>query len=55
MFLFGHIGITLGAAVLATGLITGRRQSLSRHQDTPRPESLSGEPQLIMIGPGYID
>lgn len=40
MFLFGHIGVTLGAAVLATGLTTTIRQTRS-HQGSAHVKSKS--------------
>ena len=43
MFLFGHIGITLGAAVIVTGLITSRSRSLSRQKGVRQPEFHSDE------------
>ena len=47
MFLFGHIGITLGAAVIATGLITRRNRPASRQKDLPQPELHSDETSSI--------
>jgi inner membrane protein len=47
MFLFGHIGITLGATVLITGLITNSGNSISRHKVTSQHESKNYEPRPI--------
>jgi inner membrane protein len=47
MFLFGHIGITLGSAVLVTGLITTIRQSSSHRKISQQPKSKSSEYRSI--------
>lgn len=54
MFLFGHIGITLGAALLVTGITSGRRRALSRDKEATAPPPGFNEPQLEIKRTGIV-
>lgn len=47
MFLFGHIGITLGASILVAGAVTTLRQPRFRRESPLQPESKSNRSQSV--------
>jgi len=47
MFLFEHIGYTLGASILVTGVTTTVRDTLSRHKISHQPEIITDDVKTV--------